>query len=669
MPSVLRLARQIYNLQLELAYLRALRAVAKRDSTDALPGIETSIETTEISLRELESSAGSDDVPMVHLAAQVGLTSVEQRLVWTAVAASGDPRFIIPATALVGSDARAALPLSLFSLLSDLDGDVGRSLILRLTSAHPLLRYQLLEAGSESQTVRASPRLAAYLAGETELDPLVAMRGGFVTLPRVRLFDAAQGSARGLLAAGLQTAFAGAEEAEPLVLILEGPAGSGRRTAVASAADRDVLAIDIKRTPPTDAAVEEAVAALRRESLLRGAIPLICHVDDLVDTEGGGRLRAVGRLLDDFPGPVVVTSSRRGLDLGTRRRVLRISWPIPDTATRLALWRHYIGTAGAHLDDQDLAPVALRHVLGAGGIYRAVNTAHQVALSRGEHLRVDVVDLVTGVRNDISDRVGGLARRIDTKQTWKDLVLAPDLMDQVQALIARVRHSHRVYEQWGFGQKMPRGFGVPVLLSGPPGTGKTMLAGIVAAELGLELMQVDLSQVVSKWIGETEKQLSVVFDAAEAGHALLLFDEADALFAKRTEVRGATDRYANLEVNYLLQRVENFSGITILTTNFEAAIDPALKRRLAAHIVFWPPDEDERQDLWQRMLTTGAAPVAAKLDLRKLAREFPDMTGANIRNAVLAAAFLAAAEDTAIAQDHLERAAKGESRTMGRMLR
>lgn len=669
MPAILRLARQVYNLQLELAYLRALRAVAKRDSTDALPGVEVSIETTEASLRDIETSAGADDLPMVLLTAQLGLTAVEQRLVWTAVAASGDPRFVIPATALVGSDARAGLPMALFSLISDLEGDVGRSLVLRLTSAHPLLRYQLLEVNTESHAIRANPRLAAHLAGESELDPIVAMRGGLVALPRVRLFDAAQNTARGLLAAGLQTTLAEADDVEPLVLVLEGPAGSGRRVAVASAVDRDVLAIDIKRTPPTDAATEQAVGALRRESLLRGAIPLICHIDDLVDAEGEGRLRAVGRLLDDFPGPVVVTSTRRGLDLGTRRRVLRIAWPIPDTSTRLALWRHYIGTAGAHLDDQDLAPIALRHVLGAGGIYRAVNTAHQVALSRGEHLRVDVVDLVNGLRNDIADRVGGLARRIDTKQTWKDLVLAPDLMDQVQSLIARVRHSHRVYEQWGFGQKMPRGYGVPVLLSGPPGTGKTMLAGIIAAELGLELMQVDLSQVVSKWIGETEKQLSVVFDAAEAGHALLLFDEADALFAKRTEVRGATDRYANLEVNYLLQRVENFSGITILTTNFEAAIDPALKRRLAAHIVFWPPDEDERQDLWQRMLSTGSAPLAAKIDVRKLAREFAEMTGANIRNAVLAAAFLAAAENTAITQDHLERAAKGEWRSMGRMLR
>jgi SpoVK/Ycf46/Vps4 family AAA+-type ATPase len=197
-----------------------------------------------------------------------------------------------------------------------------------------------------------------------------------------------------------------------------------------------------------------------------------------------------------------------------------------------------------------------------------------------------------------------------------------------------------------------------------------MVAGLIARELDLELLQVDLSQVVSKWIGETEKQLSKVFDAAEAGHALLLFDEADALFAKRTtEVKGATDRYANLEVNYLLQRIESFGGLVILTTNLDASLDKALRRRLASHIVFYAPDEEEREELWRRILATGAAPTAGELDFEDLAHAFPDMTGANIRNAVLAAAFLAASEGVEITQEHLERAGKGEYRTMGRIIR
>jgi SpoVK/Ycf46/Vps4 family AAA+-type ATPase len=319
---------------------------------------------------------------------------------------------------------------------------------------------------------------------------------------------------------------------------------------------------------------------------------------------------------------------------------------------------------------ESLDEIALRYRLGAGGIERAADAARLIASARGEEVRLEIGDLIAGVRNNIAERLGELARRVEVKQSWDDLVLAPDLIDQIHALIARVRHAHRVYEEWAFSKKAARGIGVPVLFSGPPGTGKTLVAGIIARELDLELLQVDLSQVVSKWIGETEKQLSKVFDAAEAGHALLLFDEADALFAKRTtEVKGATDRYANLEVNYLLQRIESFGGITILTTNLDASLDKALRRRLASHIVFFQPDDDEREELWQRILHTGAAPTAGEFDFAKLSRQYPDMTGANIRNAVLAAAFLAASEDSEITQDHLERAAKGEYRTMGRVLR
>src|SRR5262249_10557027 len=156
-------------------------------------------------------------------------------------------------------------------------------------------------------------------------------------------------------------------------------------------------------------------------------------------------------------------------------------------------------------------------------------------------------------------------------------------------------------DRWGYREKIARGGGVAALLSGPPGTGKTMVAGLLARELDLDLYQVDLSRVVSKWVGETEKNLSRIFDAAEEGHALLLFDEAASLFGQRAaHPKSANDRYANLEVNYLLQRVEAFGGITVLTTNLDTAIDAALKRRLAAHIVFAPPDDDERALLWER---------------------------------------------------------------------
>jgi SpoVK/Ycf46/Vps4 family AAA+-type ATPase len=197
-----------------------------------------------------------------------------------------------------------------------------------------------------------------------------------------------------------------------------------------------------------------------------------------------------------------------------------------------------------------------------------------------------------------------------------------------------------------------------------------MVAGLLANELGLELYQVDLSKIVSKWIGETEKQLAKVFDAAEAGHALLLFDEADALFGQRSsDMKSSNDRYANLEVNFLLQRIERFNGIVILTTNLDASIDKALKRRLAAHIVFQHPEEEEQAQLWRQLLSAKGAPLGRDIDAHSLARLFPQMTGANIRNAALAAAFLTADEGgKTIDHATVLRAARSEYLSMGHVL-
>jgi SpoVK/Ycf46/Vps4 family AAA+-type ATPase len=258
--------------------------------------------------------------------------------------------------------------------------------------------------------------------------------------------------------------------------------------------------------------------------------------------------------------------------------------------------------------------------------------------------------------------MAGLAERVVVKQAWDECVLPEDVQTQVLALIGRTEHAHVVYERWGYRSRMPRGTGVAALFSGPPGTGKTMVAGLIANQLGLELYQVDLSKVVSKWIGETEKQLSRLFDAAEDGHALLLFDEADALF-------GAPDRHANMEANFLLQRIESFQGVVILTTNLDASIDKAFKRRLAAHIVFQHPEEQERELLWERMIAADGAPLARDINSRELARRFPKMTGANIRNAALAAAFLAATQRRpSIDQALLAAAARSEYLSMGHVL-
>jgi SpoVK/Ycf46/Vps4 family AAA+-type ATPase len=309
-----------------------------------------------------------------------------------------------------------------------------------------------------------------------------------------------------------------------------------------------------------------------------------------------------------------------------------------------------------------LQACAQRYVIAPGVIAKG---ASAVAALAGDAEKVELAHVHRALRTHLERRLSGIARRIETKQTWNDLVLPIDQYDLLVEMVARVRHRQRVLDDWGFAEKVGRGLGLSALLSGPPGTGKTMIAGLMAQELGLDLYQVDLSKVVSKYIGETEKQLATLFEAAESGHAILLFDEADALFAKRTDVKSSNDRYANLEVNYLLQRMEAFAGITLLTTNHETAIDQAFLRRLAFHVRVPMPEEREREQLWRAMLPA-AAPVTPGLDMSALARRFV-MSGGYIRNAALRAAFMAADEGSVITARHLECAAKLEYEGMGKI--
>jgi SpoVK/Ycf46/Vps4 family AAA+-type ATPase len=244
-------------------------------------------------------------------------------------------------------------------------------------------------------------------------------------------------------------------------------------------------------------------------------------------------------------------------------------------------------------------------------------------------------------------------------------VLPPDVLDSIREFIGRVRHRRTVYEKWGYDRIVTSSRGLTALFSGGPGTGKSMVGGLIARELGYDLYRIDLSRILSKWIGETEQNLAKLFDAAEDGQAILLFDEADALFARRTDVKTSVDRYANVEVNYLLQRLDGFDGIAVLTTNKDAALDPAFKRRLSMRLYFPFPDDEMREQLW-RVHLPPELPVSGRLDLALLARKHL-FSGGYIRNAALRASFLAAQEGNPLTQAHLERAITLEYREIGKL--
>ncbi|MCW5808246.1 MAG: ATP-binding protein, partial [Deltaproteobacteria bacterium] len=334
-----------------------------------------------------------------------------------------------------------------------------------------------------------------------------------------------------------------------------------------------------------------------------------------------------------------------------------IDVPMLTETQRLDVWGRALVAAGAWT--RDLAALAARFRIGPGTIHRALASVPGDASAPCD-------DAIDGYLRQARGRLlGEHARRVDRLASWSDLVLPPDVMDSLRELVGRVRHRRTVFERWGMEAKMATSRGLTALFQGPPGTGKTLVAGAIARELGLDLYQVDLSRVMSKWIGETERNLARIFDAADDGQAILLFDEADSLFARRTEVRSSNDRYANLEVNYLLQRLDSFDGFAILTTNSGGSIDPAFKRRLSFQLSFPFPDEETRAALWRAHIPR-ELPRAHELTFDGLARRY-QLSGGYIRNACLRAAFLAAQEERPLHQDHLERAVALEFAEQGKL--
>jgi hypothetical protein len=478
--------------------------------------------------------------------------------------------------------------------------------------------------------IRASDRLVTLIQGELDLDlelrDLATLAGPAVAEENI-VFNV---------------------EVSPFVVAV-GPEGSGRTTILAgSIPSRGTLRVRGRALAHDEVRLRRQLRVIVREACLFDVVPLFQELE--ID------LRVFEEELAHFGGPLLATSATV-LNLRHRSVVVHeLSKPNSDQA--LACWARCLG-----VDESSIpAGTTQTYRLWPGAIHAASRNA--LAMKTGV---IDAGVIQAGVRAHLGDSLRGLATKVDWKQTWNDLVLPNDQLGQIIELVARVRHRSKVLEEWGFGAKTGKGNGITALLSGAPGTGKTMVAGLIARELELDLYQVDLSKIVSKFIGETEKQLGKLFDAAETGQVIILFDEADSLFAKRSEVKSSNDRYANLEVNYLLQRIEAFTGVALLTTNHERSIDEAFRRRLSAHIKFPVPDEAQREQLWRAMLPSIAS-AADDLDFARLASEF-DLSGGYIKNAVLRAAYLAAYEQSPIAMRHMWSAARMECESLGRIVR
>lgn len=438
-------------------------------------------------------------------------------------------------------------------------------------------------------------------------------------------------------------------------LNLIGPTGAGKRAVARALCDGlgvQLYRLDVKRLSPPGAERQEVLRLLEREAvLLQMALYLdaseVDHTDQALATLFSDVIERLGLFL-------IVGSTQRWQ---SERELLPIQVPKPDAGGRHALWQQALAGVPHSVNGQ-IETIVQQFEFGPQMVTQTVAAAQGKARLRtpDDSANLTADDLWQACREQAGWQLDELAQRILPCYSWEDIVVPEDLLRQLQEIAAQVAYRAQVYEAWGFGQKLSRGRGLSALFAGPSGTGKTMAAEILANHLNLDLYRIDLAGVVSKYIGETEKNLRKVFDAAEQSGAILFFDEADALFGKRTEVKDSHDRYANIEVNYLLQRMEDYRGLAILATNRKSDLDSAFLRRLRFLVDFPFPDADSRRRIWQKSFPP-QAPLEG-LDTVFLARL--GIAGGNIKNIALNAAFLAAGEGTAIGMAQVMRATRRE---------
>ena len=515
------------------------------------------------------------------------------------------------------------------------------------------------------RTTRLADRVIGFLQGDDGLDPML---DGLVTLPAAAAVDDLV-APTSVVELG-RRAIAPTGDVPARVLI-HGAPGIGKTLlvrAIATEAGRPVVRVDVAELVRTPDRLDERLARVAREAGLRRAVTLY-HGAGALDDLPPALAERFAELIRRSPGPVVLSAHTRPPWLSPAvPELVEVAMASPTLRERIELWRRGLERVGGAslVRDDDIREVAARFALGGAALRRAAERAVSQARLRAAS-ELTLAELGESARLMLQHRLGTVARRIEPGFTWDDLVLPDDTRDTIRELVSFSKYRAPLLEDWGWGKKLPYGRGVSAILAGPPGTGKTMVAQLLAKELGYDLYLIELAQVVNKYVGETEKNLARVFDEAEHSHAILFFDEADALFAKRTEVKSSNDRYANLEVNYLLQRMETYSGVTLLATNLEQGIDEAFKRRVRFTIQFELPEPPVREALWRSMFPPQTK-VADDIDWARLASRF-EMSGGYIKKAALRAAARAIARGptTVITAADLDLAAQLEYREMGRV--
>jgi hypothetical protein len=600
----------------------------------------------------LEAKAGREPLPVppppeagdrpyaLDVVAHVfGLSPFERQLLVLCAAIELDSA-VAPLCASLQGDANRTYPT--FSLALGVLPDPHWSAI---TPGAPLRRWRLIDLTATppltTAPLRIDERVLHYLAGIDQVDERLAAIGEPIAARH------ALAPSREAVASKIASLWSAAvHDRRDLGTIQICGSDAGARRAVAAAACAKVgltaFAMSALVLPLATSELDALARLCEREAWLTGsAIVLDC---DAVDSADAPRMEAVRQFASRLSVPLLV-AAREPRETGANA-LATVDMARPPLDEQRRIWSDALGESAARMNG-DLDRVAWQFAL-------APERIHAIAASLGDD--ATPATLWDSCRTVARRRLDDLAQRIDSRASWNDLVLPEAQRAILREVIASVRFRARVYDDWGFAAKDWRGLGVTALFAGVSGTGKTLAAEVLANELRLDLYRVDLSGVISKYIGETEKNLRRVFEAAEEGGSILLFDEADALFGKRSEVKDSHDRYANIEVSYLLQRMEAYRGVAILTTNARDALDPAFLRRIRFAVQFPFPGPVERAEIWRRIFPRELPTEDIAID--KLARL--SVTGGSIRNIAVNAAFVAARDESAVRMPHLLAAARAE---------
>jgi ATP-dependent 26S proteasome regulatory subunit len=551
------------------------------------------------------------------------------------------------------------------------------------SEATPLFRADILQPIDDPQSpsgasdlgrfLRLDGRILNYLLGNHQLDRrltnLVNLHSPSHTLEQVLIDPIAKAQLVQLLQHHCSPPL---KERSRVVVYLQGAIGVGKQELALGACVQlncRLLYVDLEMLLAQESEAEKLLRLAFREGLLLGAALYFDHFERLMGDEPKARmiLKLLAMVMADYGWLAFLAGEKpwHPQDLFESMVFQSIAIPLPNMALRTNLWNQSLEKHLPAADETWANQLANQFRLTPRQIRSAVTMAiDQCAFTDGQpDLNLD--DLYTACRKQSNCKLSELAAKVEPRYGWQDLILSEDKLAQLKEICSQSRHRYRVFSDWGFDRKLSHGKGLSALFSGSPGTGKTMAAGVIAHDLQVDLYKVDLSGVVSKYIGETEKNLSRIFQEAETSNAILFFDEADALFGKRTEVSDAHDRYANIETSYLLQKMEEYEGIVILATNLGENMDAAFTRRLRFIVEFPFPDDANRLLIWKTHFPP-EAPLSEDIDYDLLARKF-QIAGGNIKNIVLSAAFFAAEEEGAIAMSHILRAAKREFEKIGKL--